>query len=370
MPLSKHKIVEVKSGYYRIKWPRLIGKNGKKEEHGYGYSHYIVMLKTDTGYTGWGLGICDRTLQLMLEGAKVSDVFSPEIGILHKGYLAADMALHDLAGNILDIPVSKMINPQSTMKSPCYDGAIYLNDLTQKGDMGVEAVMRDCRYDFAQGYTDFKVKIGRGTNWMEREAGLQRDIDIIRQIRKEFPDSKILVDSNDTMDLKTIIKFMDNVKDCDIYWIEEPFTENYDDYMALKEYLAKNSPHTLVADGEFDYNSDFVIDLAKKGAIDVLLMDPKSYGFTAWRKLLNECKGTNIKCSPHCWGTKVKTYTVAHLSAAFPEICPTIEGVLENFEGIDDTGYELKNGIVAIPEKPGFGMKLEFAYPVEIVKPY
>ena len=49
-----------------------------------------------------------------------------------------------------------------------------------------------------------------------------------------------------------------------------------------------------------------------------------------------------------------------------------LERVFENedFEGIDDSGYELKNGIITIPEKSGFGMDLEFAYPVEIVKPY
>ena len=363
--LSEHVIVEVKGGTLRTQWPRLIGKNGKREEHGYGQIIPVVTIKTNTGYTGWGIGHIERTLKWILEGKKVSEVFDPSIGILDKCLLAADFALHDLAGKILNIPVSKMMNPNSLMKASCYDGAIYLSDLTEKGDMGVEAVINDCKADFARGYTDFKVKIGRG-KWMGVEEALKRDVNIIRQIRKEFPKSKILVDANDSMTLQTMIRFMDAVKDCDIYWIEEPFVENYDECMALKEYLVKNSPDTLIADGEFMYDTDLVIDLAKKGAIDCLLMDPESFTYTGWRKLINECKGTSIKCSPHCWGTKIKTNSVGHLAAAFPEVCPTIEGVPEFVPGVDDTGYEMKDGLLIIPEKSGFGMELEYAYPEEL----
>lgn len=370
MSLSEHKIKEVKHGIVRNTWPRLVGKNGRLAEHGYGYDTDVVILKTDTGYTGWGVGKPDPTLKLFLEGARLSDVFSPETGILHKGYRAADMALHDLAGNILGIPVSRMINPKSSMKAQCYDGAIYFNDLTEYGDRGVEAVLKDARDDALLGYTDYKIKIGRGKNWMEREAGLKRDVDIVRAIRKEFPKSRLLVDANDTMDLQTVISFMEQVKDCDIFWVEEPFHENYDDCIALKEYLRKESPRTLLADGEANYDFDLVIDLAKRGALDVLLMDPVGFGFTAWRRLIEECRGTGILCSPHSWGMKVKTHVIAHLCAAFPDVVPTVEGVPDHTEGVDDSGYVLEDGILTIPEKSGFGMPLEFARPVPIYRAY
>ena len=64
MSLSEHKIVELKHGIMRNHWPRLIGKNGRWVEHGYGYNTSVVMLKTDTGYTGWGVGKPDTTLKL------------------------------------------------------------------------------------------------------------------------------------------------------------------------------------------------------------------------------------------------------------------------------------------------------------------
>ena len=364
------RIVEVKGGQVCGRYPRLIGKNGKRGEHGYACYTDIVMLKTDTGHTGWGLGRADRTLKLWLEGSKVSEVFQPEIGVVFPALCAADAALHDLAGNILGIPVSRMINPDSKMTALCYDGAIYLSDLTEKGDLGAEAVLRDCRADVKMGLRDFKVKIGRGKNWMEHEAGLKRDIDIIRSIRREFPNARILVDANDSMDLKTVIAFMEGVKDCGIYWVEEPFPENYEDCWALKEYLRKESPQTLLADGEFNYDAEAVIDMARKGVLDVLLMDPESYGFTAWRKLVRKCVGTPVKCSPHGWGTNLKSRMCAHLAAAYPQVCPMVEWAPDTLEGVDVSGYSMKEGILTIPEKPGFGMELEWAVPKEIYKPY
>ena len=364
------RIVEVKTAMVQGVYPRLIGKNGKQGEHGYVINTNVVMLKTDTGHTGWGVGLADQTLKLWLEGTKVSDVFAPEVGILHPALKAADVALHDLAGKILGIPVAKMINPDTEMKANCYDGAIYLSDLTEYGDFGVEAILKNCRDDVKLGLKDFKVKIGRGKNWMEKEAGFKRDVDIIQSIRKEFPQAKIMVDANDSMDLETAIAFMEQVKDCDIYWFEEPFVENYEDCKAFKEYLKKESPQTLLADGEFNYDPNMVEDMAKQGILDAVLMDPESYGFTAWRKLIKECRGTATKCSPHSWGTSMKSRVCAHLAAAYPDVCPTIEWAPDVLNGVDVSGYELKDGILTIPEKPGFGMDLEWAVPKPIYKPY
>ena len=369
--LSEHIIKEVKAAQIRNRFPRLIGKNAKRVEHGYGYTDDIVIITTDTGFTGWGLGRADRSLKLSLEGKALSQVFDPAIGILDMGYSAADIALHDLAGKILGISVSKMLNPKSTMRALVYDGAIYLDELRANGeDWGVEHILKNCRDDAALGYADFKLKLGRGSKWMEPEAGLKRDVEITRAIRKEYPDAKILVDFNDELDVDTVIRYMEQVKDCDIFWIEEGFRENYDDCMKLKAYLKKNSPQTLLADGEANYDRAESMDLAARGAVEVLLMDIISYSLTEWRAIMEKCRAQGIKCSPHSWGLGLKTRTVCHIAAAFPDICPAVEGVPDTTEGVDYSGYTLKDGIMTIEDRPGFGMDLEYARPVEIWRPY
>ena len=102
----------------------------------------------------------------------------------------------------------------------------------------------------------------------------------------------------------------------------------------------------------------------------MLLMDPISYGFTAWRKLMKESRGTAIKCSPHGWGTIIKTNVVAHLAAAYPEVCPTVEWAPDTVPNVDISGYVIEEGIMTLPEKPGFGMDLQWMKPREIFKPY
>ena len=371
MNLAEHKIIEVKGGYIRNRWPRLLGKNGRCAEHGYGYDINITIVKTDTGFTGWGIGMPDRTLKVFLEGARLSDVFSVEKGVCHKALTGADMALHDLAGQILSMPVTRLLDPNSTMQAPVYDGGIYMNDLLVSEDKGIDVILRGCRQDYQMGYRDFKIKIGRGRNWMGWKEGLKRDIEVVRAVRKEFPESKILVDANDALDLNATIELMEGIKDCDIYWIEEAFRENYEDCKALKEYLMKNSPQTMIADGEFEYEIEQVEDLARNGYIDVLIMDPESYGFTGWRRKIEACQGTKVKCSPHGWGTAVKTNALTHLAAAFPSVVPILEGAPDVMvDGVNIADYAMNDGIVTIPDKPGFGMELEYANPMPIFKPY
>ena len=47
------------------------------------------------------------------------------------------------------------------------------------------------------GYQGIKLKIGRGSKWMDREEGLQRDIEVIRAVRTAIGmEPKLLVDAN------------------------------------------------------------------------------------------------------------------------------------------------------------------------------
>ena len=127
----------------------------------------------------------------------------------------------------------------------CYDGAIYMNDISPDSRPGgVEAILDDCKQDYDMGYRSFKLKIGRGGKWMPFEEGLKRDIEVTRMVREFFPESKILVDANDAYHVDGMIRYMDAVYDCDIFWIEEPFAENRDDLLKLKDYLSKKPAYT------------------------------------------------------------------------------------------------------------------------------
>ena len=65
--------------------------------------------------------------------------------------------------------------------------------------------------------------------------------------------------------------------------------------------------------------------------------------------------------SPHAWGNVVKTHYCAHLAAAYPHHIPCVEAVLGESEGVDYSDYRLQDGMLTIPDRPGFGMELYWA---------
>jgi len=358
--LEKHRIKEIKKAIVRSRYIRTIGRNARIRHHGDGPDSPVRIIITDQKAIGWGLSWIPDDKMPNLIGQKVSDLFDPEIGVIKEEAMPIDFALHDLAGVILDMPVYKMLGERGCPVVKSYDGAIYMDDLTpEESPKGVNAVIQSCRDDYNMGYRDFKVKIGRGFQWMDLPKGIQRDIDIVRAIHYSFPDCKILVDANDGYTCEDMIRFMDAVAECNIFWIEEPFRENRENLIKLKEFLAKRSSKTLIADGEGGWNIDFLLDLGKDKLIDVLQMDIAGYGFTNWRKIMPDLISAGIFASPHTWGDPLKVIYTAHLSAGLGNI-PIIEGIPSITYDADLMLYKLQDGKLYIPENsPGFGMRIK-----------
>ncbi len=364
--LSQHKIDKVSFYRFRARYPRLHGKNARLSYHGFGGEVTVAKVCTDQGACGWG-ELSDslqdaRAAAERITGKCLTDIFSAGTGILDDTLKALDIPLHDLAGVILGLPVSRMISESASPKIRVYDGAIYMNDIIPEDrPQGVEQVLADCAYDYALGHRTLKIKIGRGSIWMEHDAGLARDIEVVRRIHEAFPDAGLMVDANDGYSVEDAIAFLEGIGDAPLVWFEEPFREEEKANCALREYLDVHRPRTLIADGESMTDIDLLHDLAAKGLLDVWQPDVCGYGFTAWRKLMKEIEEKGYLASPHAWGNVVKTHYCAHLAAAYPHHIPCIEAVLGESEGVDYGGYELHNGIMTLPDRPGFGMDLIWA---------
>lgn len=367
--LSEHTIEKITYYRYRCRYPRLHGKNARLSYHGFGGEQIAVMLWTDKGATGWGqLQISMSELEKIkaagnhLIGKVISEVFASETGILDEAWFHFDIALHDLAGKILGIPVSQMISENADTKINVYDGAIYMNDIIpEERPQGIEQVLADCDYDYDLGHRTLKIKIGRGNIWMEHDEGLKQDIEVVRRIHEQHPDCALMVDANDGYTVEDTIAFLEGIGDTPIYWFEEPFREEEENNRRLREYLKLNRPLTLIADGESFTDIELLRELSRKGLLDVWQPDVLGEGFTSWRKLMKEIQANGWLASPHAWGTVVKTHYCAHLAAAYPHHIPFIEAVLGETEGVDYGGYELNCGVMTLSAKPGFGMDLIWA---------
>jgi len=359
--LQYHKIIQVKSKQVKMRWPRLVGKNSIKDVHGWGPTLTAYEITTDKGAIGWGTGKQANLEESLknLKGKSVSDFFIPDIGVTDSKMIPFDIAFHDLAGKILNKPVYKLLGAKKPVTVKCYSGQLCFDDLEPADKpAGIDALVKDCEWDYNYGYRQFKLKIGRGWKWMPLKEGIKRDIDVTRTIAKMFPDCDILVDGNDGFTADNLIRYLEGVADIKLFWIEEPFRETIRDYTQLKNWLNTNYKfNVFLADGEAAPDLQLALELHKSNLLDIYIEDIIGLGFTKWRKLNPELKRIGMLSSPHNFGDLLKSYYTSHLIAAQGNAA-TIEGVTCTSNEVDFGNYEIKAGKIIPSPDPGFGMKL------------
>ena len=360
--LNAHRIADLRRVNLQARYPRLVGRNSSKGVHGTGPRIRATVIETDQGALGWGHGSADdkrfEEARAALRGKPVGALIDAGVGVTDPALRFLDIALHDLAGVILDKPVYALLGDNTERVFPCYTGMIYMDDLDPpENPAGIAKVLENCASDHARGYRQLKLKIGRGNKWMEAEAGLRRDIEVTRRVAEAFPDCKVLVDGNNGFTVDSFLRYLDGIGDVPLYWIEEPFHEKREDLLRLRKWHDDNKRPMRIAEGEAGFDKEQLLALNKEGLVQVFIPDTLGYGFTPWRALMPELIAKNIITSPHTWGSPLKTYYTAHLAAGFGNVL-TVEGVTGEVPGADTSGYVLKDGKLHVPDAPGFGIKL------------
>ncbi len=358
--LKGHKIAKIESLHLNYHWPRLVGKNARKDVHGHHKKVSATRIYTDQGAIGWGAGNIGDEGNAFI-GKKVSELIDPDHGIRVGVPGSMDLALHDLAGIILNKPVYQMLGAKGPKSTSMYSGMIYLDELEPKENpSGLEKVLENCRWDLDYGYRKLKVKIGRSNMWYPHDAGLKKDIEVVNTIYDTFKDRgvEILVDANDGYSLEDCIQFLRGIEGVPLYWFEEPFEEDLVESKKLRDWMHGNGfEKTYFADGEYKPDYEYCMEMAKQGILDVYLADVVGFGFTKWRNAMPLLEKYDKLASPHAWGTALKTNCATHLSAGLGRCC-TIEGVTCLSDEIDFGNYPLVDGMVTVSEAPGFGMNL------------
>lgn len=219
--LEDQRIAEIQTVQVSSSYPRQVGSNSRRGIHGTGPTSRAYRIRTDQGASGWGLARSRELEPVRLLGRALSKLFDPAVGVAAPEAVPLDLALHDLTGHILGQPVWQLLGAQGPRSIPAYDGAIYMDDLLPEDrPRGVPVILDECRQDWALGYRAFKLKIGRGYQWMSPEEGLARDIEVTRRVRAAYPQADILVDGNDGFSCEQFLRYLDAVADCNLYWID------------------------------------------------------------------------------------------------------------------------------------------------------
>lgn len=343
---------------------------------GHTYENVLVRVATDQGIEGVGVmgyGRPDdafRTALRSLIGTNPLDAYEFHEGRIVRRvspvvskYPHLDGPLFDLIGTIQNKPAWQLIGPAVRDRIEVYDGTLYFSDVWF-ADRGVRAVVEEAEEALKKGYNGVKLKIGRGSKWMERDAGLRRDIEVIKAVRAAVgPKCKLLADANDGYrnDMDRAWRLMTGAADARLYWIEELFPESPENYTELRARMEKAGMKTLVADGEnFRQAVQFAPYLKPRRLMDVLQMDIRTGGFLGNLEMARMGEEAGALSVPHNWGSQVGLFMGLHLAKAVKAV-PAAEDDRSTCDAIIAEGYRFQAGHYTVLDTPGLGIRINDA---------
>jgi L-rhamnonate dehydratase len=344
--------------------PRHAGSNARLGDHGIAVRVPLARLTADDGSSGFGYCRAAQGQAEALLGQPLDDLFSPLIGASPDAR-ALDFPLWDLSARARGLPVYRLAaalagrEVPSPLAVPCYDTSLYFDDLHLGSTAdAAELLAGEALQGIARGHRNFKIKVGRGARHLSLEEGTQRDIEIIRTVRDAVgPASRIMLDANNGYNLNLAKRVLAETAECDVAWLEEPFHEDAVLYRDLKAWLSERDLPVLIADGE-GQASPSLLDWARDGLIDVIQFDIFGYGFTAWLELGQRLDEWSVGSAPHHYGGLYGNYASAHLAPAI-EWFTFVEWDEAQAPGLDTSAYHIADGLVEVPDLPGFGLRLD-----------
>lgn len=276
---------------------------------------------------------------------------------------AIDMALWDIKGKALGLPVYKLLGGACKDSiTPYASLQPYGDTVNAYGDSLIAWIKRAKDY----GYTAAKIECTLSGPY--NHVGLQgtdEDMtDIIRSCRKAAgPEMKIMVDVQYLWyDARSALRTIQKWEDLDIYFLETPLQiDNLEGYAML----AREAPMRIAA-GEWQNTRFEFMDLLDKGKLDVVQPDVgRVGGLTEAIRVCHLAQDRGRLVVPHCWKSGIGIAATAHLAFATPN-CPMIEFLPAEMcdsalrvELVEDP-LVLQNGVISIPDKPGLGIELNW----------
>lgn len=328
----------------------------------------IVRITTDQGLEGFGITYHEvggeATRDMILYNFKHKlvgrDPFQTEEiwrelvayarGVGRKGLMfcalsAVDIALWDLKGKILDMPLYRLFGGGSRIRIPVYASGGW-------SSYSDEALSAEMKSWVDRGYNMVKLKVG-----VERGQNLKRDVKRVEAVRDAVgPNVGIMLDANNCWDAATGARFANMVKHCDIMFLEEPVFA--DDIPGLARF--KCATDVPLAAGEHEYTKYGVRDMVLAGAADILQPDvTRAGGFTEMLKIAAITQAWNLKLAPH-----MMENIHIHLAGAFDHI-PFLERLMM-FEDLTGAVYKdcpmPEKGYLTLSDRPGLGLELNMDF--------
>ncbi len=214
-------------------------------------------------------------------------------------------------------------------------------------------VRRLCKEALAEGWTNFKMKVG---------SNVDDDIRRAKIIREEVGyDHKLMMDANQKWGVGEAIDYMSHLAEFKPHWIEEPTSP--DDILGHAAIRKALSP-IGVATGEHVHNRIMFKQLFQANAIDFCQIDScRLAGVNEVLSVLLMAAKFGIPVCPHAGGVGLCEY-VQHLSIIdYIAISGSLENrMIEYVDHLHEHFFDpvvIENGHYMVPIKPGYSITMK-----------
>ena len=334
----------------------------------------VVKITTDEGIYGWGEGygpaeVIRQGIALLepiligsnpLENESLwFDMYRKTLDFARRSVLfaaisAIDIALWDIKGKALNLPISILLGGQHRKRVVPYATGLYFSESkTLDEDLVTEA-----KEYVAQGFTAIKMKVG---------LSIKDDVRHVKNVRDAIgPNIQLMVDSNHAYSLREAIELARKIEPYDIGWFEEPVSpEFYDQYAQLRQ---KTS--IPIAGGECEYLRYGFLQLLQNKSVDIAQVEIcASGGLTEAKRIGSLASTFGVEVIPHVWGTGIGFHAALHFIANI-EPLPGRLFPADIFIEYDRTenairdrltfpAIQMDNGFIDIPQSPGLGIEID-----------
>ncbi|MBP2636142.1 MAG: dgoD [Firmicutes bacterium] len=292
--------------------------------------------------------------------------------VVSAGMSAIDIALWDIKGKVLNVPVYELLGGKCRDNVRTYASQLQfgwgkakqksiLVEPKQYADAALQAV--------ADGYDAIKVDVNEmdefGNVKKRNLCGplpakvLRVGYDRLKAMREAVgPDVDIIVEAHALTDTTSAIKFGKMIEELDIFFYEEPV-------MPLNPKQMKKVADNVnipIAAGERVYTRWGFRPFLEDGSLDVIQPDLGTCGgFTEGKKICDMAHVYDMTCQVHVCGGPIMTAAALHLEAAIPNFAIHElhrYALLEANTNTCKYNYLPHNGVYDIPDLPGIGQEL------------
>jgi L-alanine-DL-glutamate epimerase-like enolase superfamily enzyme len=268
-------------------------------------------------------------------------------GLVLAAISGLDMALWDLAGQRAGLPLHELLGAAG-LPLPAYASGGFYPAAGQP-----DPVYDETAAAIERGFRAVKIKVGG--------LGLSADAERVRRVREQVgPSIRLMIDANGAYRPKEALALWRAVADLDISWFEEPVAcDHLDAAAAIAASLG-----CPVAGYETEGTAAGFRQLIERSAVDVVQPDVTwCGGITEARRIVALAEASGRSVALHAYGSAIGFFGNLQLLAASRDPEPMELDITANAlrdELTDPAPDDLfADGLIALPDGPGLGIRLE-----------